>query len=109
MLFICIFNVNSCWDDASRKYFGDLIQQHKKNFAKKANLLVKVLLAIEAMHVIGICHNDISEENILIDENLHVKIIDYGEVKQEECSDPTDLTKAVAIFKPSVVFFLTLT
>uniref|UniRef100_A0A903Z0D2 3-phosphoinositide-dependent protein kinase 1 n=1 Tax=Anopheles minimus TaxID=112268 RepID=A0A903Z0D2_9DIPT len=41
----------------------------------------EILLALEAMHKMGILHRDIKPENILLDEKMHVLMADFGSSK----------------------------
>lgn len=41
-------------------------------------IFVQVMLGISYMHTKNVCHRDIKLENILIDEYLRLKIIDFG-------------------------------
>jgi serine/threonine protein kinase len=38
----------------------------------------EILLAIDHMHNMGVIYRDLKPENILIDEEGHIKIIDFG-------------------------------
>jgi predicted Ser/Thr protein kinase len=46
-----------------------------------------VLSSIDAIHKLGIIHNDIKKENILVDENGMVYLIDFGFATLNSCKD----------------------
>jgi predicted Ser/Thr protein kinase len=46
-----------------------------------------VLSIIDAIHELGIIHNDIKKENILVDENGMVYLIDFGFATLNSCED----------------------
>lgn len=47
----------------------------------------QILDAIEYMHSRGVIHRDLKPENVLLDDNMHVKITDFGTAKL--LSDPS--------------------
>lgn len=55
---------NSSFDEASTKFYA-----------------AEILLAIEYLHNLNIIHRDIKPENILMDENMHIKLTDFGTAK----------------------------
>ena len=62
---------------------GDCIDWISKNedffTEKEVKLIIKsTLLAINYMHINGICHRDLKPDNILLSEEKEVKIIDFG-------------------------------
>jgi serine/threonine protein kinase len=39
---------------------------------------------LEYMHSKGVAHRDLKPSNLLLDENFHLKLVDFGTVKIEE-------------------------
>ncbi|KUI58037.1 Serine/threonine-protein kinase ksg1 [Cytospora mali] len=54
----------------------------------------QILDAIEYMHSRGVIHRDLKPENVLLDDNMHVKITDFGTAKL--LPDPRDPRAAPA-------------
>ena len=56
------------------------IREPNSAFDEKLGKLIfyKILKGIQACHEAGICHRDIKNDNIILDENLHIKICDFG-------------------------------
>lgn len=48
----------------------------------------EIICALEYMHDLNIMHRDLKPENILLDENMHIKVADFGCSKIfEQCDD----------------------
>ncbi|KAG1464331.1 hypothetical protein G6F46_006591 [Rhizopus delemar] len=50
----------------------------------------EILLAIEHVHKQGVIHRDIKPENILIDDNMHIKLTDFGSAKILSSGEATE-------------------
>jgi protein kinase A len=44
--------------------------------------LAEIVLGIQTLHNMGIIYRDLKPENILLDQNGHIKLIDFGFAKQ---------------------------
>jgi len=61
----------------------DYIKKHKCfNLDVARFYSAEILSAIEFMHSKGVAHRDIKPENILLGNNMHSKIVDFGTAKQ---------------------------
>ena len=49
--------------------------------------LAELVLALEALHKENIAHRDLKPANVLLDENFHLKLCDFGEAKKIENID----------------------
>jgi serine/threonine protein kinase len=48
----------------------------------------ETILAIEHMHDSGYVHRDIKPENILVHEDRHVRVTDFGTIRKLEAEEP---------------------
>jgi 5'-AMP-activated protein kinase catalytic alpha subunit len=65
----------------------------KKRLADKeaCRFFHQILSGIQYLHSIKVCHRDLKPENLLLDENMNVKIVDFG--LSNTYKKPTDQLK----------------
>ena len=64
-----------CGGKTLRRLIGDNIQSEPK---LRSRLLRQLLEALAHIHALGIVHRDIKPDNIFLDENLNIKLGDFG-------------------------------
>lgn len=63
---------------ASFRDLHSFLSQSTLTDSKIASIFEQIILAVNEMKNHGVMHNDIKDENILIDDNFNIKIIDFG-------------------------------
>jgi serine/threonine protein kinase len=67
---------------ASNGTLQDLLNsQHKLDTLTTRKIAAEIVVALEFLHSHNIIYRNLKPENILLDENYHVKICDFGEAK----------------------------
>ena len=69
---------------------GSLLELRQRNQGSKTYLTIEqvrlataeIVIAIEQLHQLGISHNDIKSDNVMIGADGHVVIIDFGLAQQ---------------------------
>ena len=74
------YDNNSCIYYRYYKYdLHEYIMEHKKiKYIVCLDMFYKIIDAVDFIHSLGLIHCDIKPENILLDENLNPKLIDFG-------------------------------
>ena len=68
-----------CKEYASRgELFEYLVQHQHLSDVEAMRFFRQIIYGLEYLHSLGICHRDLKPENILLDENLNIKIADFG-------------------------------
>lgn len=57
----------------------------------------EIINILEYMHSKGICHRDLKPSNLLIDENYHLKLVDFGCSKFEEVKKLARIRTSICI------------
>lgn len=60
-------------------------------------LAAEIINILEYMHSKGVSHRDLKPSNLLLDENYHLKLVDFGTAKLEDKKRKTTVRKSICI------------
>ena len=63
---------------AKGELFNFLVEHKSLDEGMAMKFFRQIIYGLEYLHSLGICHRDLKLENILLDENLNIKIADFG-------------------------------
>lgn len=72
------------FEHVSQGSLFDLLHMKKKDeipMKTRLKIALDTAVAFEYMHALGIVHRDIKSHNVLIDDNMTVKVCDFGLAK----------------------------
>lgn len=58
--------------------FDYIVQQTRVKEPEAVRFFHQILVGVEKMHEINVVHRDLKPENLLLDEQKHIKIVDFG-------------------------------
>jgi len=70
------------------------------------HILVSIYKGLEDLSKQGLCHGDLSLNNVLIDKDAHIKLIDFGKANYEQDIQGTPPFSAPEVFKGARPSFL---
>jgi 3-phosphoinositide dependent protein kinase-1 len=60
-------------------------------------MAAEIINILEHMHSKGVSHRDLKPSNLLLDENYHLKLVDFGTAKIEEKKRNPTVRKTICI------------
>jgi 3-phosphoinositide dependent protein kinase-1 len=61
--------------------YSTIRREGKLNYQTARFLAAEIINIIEYMHSKGVSHRDLKPSNLLLDENYHLKLVDFGTAK----------------------------
>ena len=58
--------------------FDYIVKKRRLQDNEACRFFHQILAGIEYLHKIKVCHRDLKPENLLLDENMNIKIVDFG-------------------------------
>lgn len=58
--------------------FDYIVKKKRLQDGEACRFFHQILAGIEYLHANKICHRDLKPENLLLDENMNIKIVDFG-------------------------------
>ena len=83
-----------------------LVENFFLNSREIQHILISIYKGLKELNKHGLCHGDLSLDNILIDEKAHIKFIDFGRANYEYGVQGTPPFLAPEIFKGAKANFL---
>ena len=71
--------------------FNYIVKKKRLGDKEACRFFHQILSGVEYLHSIKICHRDLKPENLLLDENMNIKIVDFG--LSNTYKKPTDQLK----------------
>lgn len=85
---------------------SQLVESFSLNSREIQYILVSIYKGLKDLNNQGLCHGDLSLDNVLIDENAHIKLIDFGKANYEQDTQGTPPFLAPEIFQGARSNFL---
>lgn len=63
---------------AKGELFDYIVAQGKLSEKEACKFLEQILSGVEYIHKLNFVHRDLKPENLLLDENMNIKIVDFG-------------------------------
>jgi serine/threonine protein kinase len=67
--------------------YNALKRETKFTYVQAQFLAAELILILEHMHSRGVAHRDLKPSNLILDEKLHIKLVDFGTAKFYETRD----------------------
>ena len=63
---------------AKGELFDYIVAQGKLSETETCKFLMQILSGVEYIHKLNLVHRDLKPENLLLDDNMNIKIVDFG-------------------------------
>ena len=66
------------WSGATGRLLRQILDEGRLPQDRAIRIAIEILKALDYIHANGVVHRDLKPENIMVDENDHIKLIDFG-------------------------------